>query len=98
MSFDFFRVGTVGALLTGAGLVVVPSDGRALPVALGVVDVEQVTVLNQTPSAFRAVQPSVPWNPAIGDECSPRHFGGEALWGRHVEPWLARFGDAGRCS
>jgi amino acid adenylation domain-containing protein len=90
-AFDFSVWEIWGALLHGGRLVVVPYWVSRSPEAFRdlLVD-EQVTVLNQTPSAFRQLIA------AAGPEaCSLRlvMFGGEALDPSSLRPWFARRGD-----
>ncbi|HEY0638938.1 MAG TPA: amino acid adenylation domain-containing protein [Pseudonocardiaceae bacterium] len=94
-AFDFSVWEVWGALCTGGRLVVVPhavsrapADFRALLAAEG------VTVLNQTPSAFRHLEEA---DAAAGDAEPLRLrvvvFGGEALDLPSVARWFARHGD-----
>jgi amino acid adenylation domain-containing protein len=94
-AFDFSVWEMWGALLYGGKLVVVPYAMSRSPAAFHqlLVD-ERVTVLNQTPSAFRQLI----W----ADEASSRNrelslrwviFGGEALELQSLKPWLERHGD-----
>ncbi|HVR99984.1 MAG TPA: amino acid adenylation domain-containing protein, partial [Thermoanaerobaculia bacterium] len=87
-AFDFSVWELWGPLLYGGRLVVVPYLVSRSPEAmLELLDREGVTVLNQTPSAFRALQQvesdggrSVRWVV----------FGGEALEPRSLESWWRR--------
>ncbi|WP_051727402.1 non-ribosomal peptide synthetase [Nocardia brasiliensis] len=96
-SFDFSVWEMWGALLYGGRLVVVPgSVSRSTAEFAELLAREQVTVLNQTPSAFtqllRALQS------APGAELAVRWviFGGEALDLATLTPWFDRFGQAAR--
>ena len=93
-AFDFSVWEIWGALLHGGRLVIVPYGVSRSPDAfLGLLRREGVTVLNQTPSAFRQLIP-VACREETGD--LPLRwviFGGEALDPRHLAPWFARFGD-----
>lgn len=94
-AFDFSVWELWGALLHGGKLVVVPYWVSRSPEAFyELLHAKQVTVLNQTPSAFRqlvAVEDS-----ATGvRELSLRLviFGGEALDFKSLEPWFNHHGD-----
>ena len=92
-AFDFSVWEIWGALLHGGRLVVVPYwVSRAPDAFLELLRREGVTVLNQTPSAFRQLIPAAC---ADGDGLRLRFvvFGGEALDPRHLAPWFERFGD-----
>ena len=93
ISFDFSVWEIWGALLTGARLVIVPSRIARSPGELrSLLEQQQVTVLNQTPTAFRQFSQSAL---RAGRATTLRLviFGGEALPPRMLEPWIARYGD-----
>ncbi|HXO18854.1 MAG TPA: amino acid adenylation domain-containing protein, partial [Thermoanaerobaculia bacterium] len=93
-AFDFSVWELWGALLYGGRLVVVPYLVSRSPEAFyGLLDRERVTVLNQTPSAFRQLV----W--AEGEALAGALpdlalrwvvFGGEALELQSLAPWFAR--------
>jgi amino acid adenylation domain-containing protein len=96
-AFDFSVWELFGALLFGGCLVVVPYDvSRSPGEFFELLLRERVTVLNQTPSAFRQLA-------AVA--CATREsdnaalalrsvvFGGEALELEALRPWFERFGD-----
>ncbi|WIG97602.1 non-ribosomal peptide synthetase [Myxococcus sp. SDU36] len=95
-AFDFSVWELWGPLLYGGRLVVVPHWMTRAPEAFGeLLAREGVTVLNQTPSAFRALTRA----PSIADGKGGRSlkwiiFGGEALDAATVRPWFDRYGDA----
>ena len=92
-AFDFSVWEIFGALLYGGKLVVVPHDVSRSPEDFyTLLCDENVTVLNQTPSAFKPLM-------QVASE-SPRNnalryvvFGGEALEVQSLRPWFERFGD-----
>jgi amino acid adenylation domain-containing protein len=92
-AFDFSVWEIWGALAYGGRLVVVPwAVSRSPADFLQLLDEERVTVLNQTPSAFRQL--------AAADAESRRAlalrtvvFGGEALDPASLAPWFDRHGD-----
>ncbi|ADO68947.1 non-ribosomal peptide synthetase [Stigmatella aurantiaca] len=95
-AFDFSVWELWGALFYGGRLVVVPHWMTRSPEAFGeLIAREGVTVLNQTPSAFRALLRA----PSIADGVGGRGlkwiiFGGEALDAATVRPWFERYADA----
>ncbi|WP_018045648.1 non-ribosomal peptide synthetase [Methylobacterium sp. 88A] len=92
--FDFSVWETFGALCHGGRLVVVPREvARAADAFLDLLVREGVTVLNQTPSAFRPLMQAALARPR---GLALRHvvFGGEALDVSALRPWFERFGDA----
>ena len=94
-AFDFSVWEIFGALCHGGRLVVVPYAVSRSPSAfLALLRDERVSVLNQTPSAFRQLMQA----PGLY-ECADLAlrvviFGGEALEPRTLQPWFDRFGDA----
>jgi amino acid adenylation domain-containing protein len=92
-AFDFSVWEIWGALLYGARLVIVPYEVARAPSEFArlLID-EQVTVLNQTPTAFSNLTPELL---ACDSRGSLRYviFGGEALETRRLRRWFDRFGD-----
>ena len=92
-AFDFSVWELWGALLHGGRVVVVPYFVSRTPEAFRVLLREEgVTVLNQTPSAFRQLM--------FAEESAERLtalrlviFGGEVLELQSLRPWLQRYGD-----
>ncbi|MBT9265316.1 amino acid adenylation domain-containing protein [Pseudomonas sp. MG-9] len=92
-AFDFSVWELFGALCTGGRLVIVPYYISREPQAFHrLLCDEGVTVLNQTPTAFRQLLPiacASPRNLALRQVI----FGGEALEVASLRPWFERFGD-----
>ncbi|MEG1042942.1 MAG: AMP-binding protein, partial [Pseudomonas sp.] len=91
--FDFSVWEIFGALLYGGRLLVVPHDiSRSPREFYQLLCAEGVTVLNQTPSAFKALMQvacAEPGKHALRQVI----FGGEALDVKNLRPWFERFGD-----
>ncbi|MGL4094280.1 non-ribosomal peptide synthetase, partial [Agrobacterium cavarae] len=88
-AFDFSVWEIWGALLYGGRLVVVPHSVTRSPDAFyALLGSEGVTILNQTPSAFRQL---IAVQPASGEQHWLRHviFGGEALQPASLTSWYA---------
>lgn len=96
-AFDFSVWELWGALLHGGRLVVVPYLVSRSPEAFHrlVID-EGVTVLNQTPSAFKLFSAADAAANAAAGKLKLRYvvFGGEALEPSSLRSWFARHGDA----
>jgi len=93
-AFDFSVWELFGALLYGGRVVVVAQDVSRSPEDFyALLCSEGVTVLNQTPSAFKALMQVA----CAETESKPalRYvvFGGEALDVKSLRPWFERFGD-----
>ncbi|MHC5718673.1 MAG: amino acid adenylation domain-containing protein, partial [Nostoc sp.] len=94
-AFDFSVWEIWGALLYGGRLVVVPYCVSRSPERFyELLSKEQVTVLNQTPSAFRQlIQVEESANETQNLNLRLVIFGGEALDIQSLQPWFARHGD-----
>ena len=97
VAFDFSVWELWGALLHGGRLVIVPyAVSRDPDRFLDLLEREAVTVLNQTPSAFRQlVHAEALRAQAQAPALSLRYiiFGGEALDPTELAPWFSRHGD-----
>ncbi|UXY15519.1 amino acid adenylation domain-containing protein [Chitiniphilus purpureus] len=92
-SFDFSVWELFGALCTGGRLVIVPFwVSRSPEDFLALLREQQVTVLNQTPSAFGQLL-ALPAAYEAGLALRVVIFGGEALEPERLRPWLARWGE-----
>ncbi|WP_193196878.1 non-ribosomal peptide synthetase [Nostoc sp. MG11] len=94
-AFDFSVWEIWGALLYGGRLVIVPYLVTRSPESFyQLLAQEQVTVLNQTPSAFRQLI-QAEQSMTTADELNLRLviFGGEALEIKSLQPWFKRHGD-----
>ena len=92
-AFDFSVWELWGALLHGSRLVVVPYLLSRSPAEfLHLLAERQVTVLNQTPSAFYQLMQAEAENPKLGQNLALRYviFGGEALELRRLADWYQR--------
>ncbi|HYH79590.1 MAG TPA: amino acid adenylation domain-containing protein, partial [Longimicrobium sp.] len=92
-AFDFSVWEIWGALLHGGRLVVVPWTVSRDPAAFReLLRSERVTVLNQTPSAFRALCEADEREPEPLTALRTVVFGGEALNYQALRGWLDRYG------
>ena len=94
-AFDFSVWEIWGALLYGGRLVMIPFWSTRSPEAfLDLLRSEGVTVLNQTPSAFRQILRADSERKESGGLALRRViFGGEALELQSLRPWFERHGD-----
>jgi amino acid adenylation domain-containing protein len=93
-AFDFSVWEMWGALLYGGRLVIVPWWVSRSPEAfLELVERERVTVLNQTPSAFRQLMTVALQQRKLPPSLRTVIFGGEALDVPSLSPWFDMFGD-----
>ncbi|HYO14088.1 MAG TPA: amino acid adenylation domain-containing protein, partial [Thermoanaerobaculia bacterium] len=93
-AFDFSVWELWGALLHGGRLVVVPYlTSRSPELFAALLHREGVTVLNQTPSAFRALTLALEAGAPRPRDLRWVVFGGEALELQSLEPWWRLFDD-----
>lgn len=93
-SFDFSVWEIWGALLYGGRVVVVPQEvSRSTEAFRELLVREGVTVLNQTPSAFRQLIKADMAGPPADYALRYVIFGGEALEYQSLRPWFDRYGD-----
>ena len=93
-AFDFSVWELWGALLYGGRVVIVPYWVSRDPAAFRKLLVEErVTVLNQTPSAFRQLIQADLAEPPADYALREVIFGGEALELQALKPWFERYGD-----
>jgi amino acid adenylation domain-containing protein/non-ribosomal peptide synthase protein (TIGR01720 family) len=94
VAFDFSVWEIWGALLYGGRLVIVPHEVSRSPwMFLDLLVREQVTVLNQTPSAFTQLAQEDEKRGGVATDLRLVIFGGEALDLAGLSPWFARHGD-----
>ncbi|MEU8259389.1 amino acid adenylation domain-containing protein [Micromonospora sp. NPDC048999] len=95
-AFDFSVWEMWGALAYGGRLVVVPADVvRDQEQLLDVLAEQRVTVLNQTPAAFRGLRATLTETDRSFADLDVRTivFGGDALHVRELRHWLNQYGD-----
>jgi amino acid adenylation domain-containing protein len=96
IAFDFSVWELWGALLYGGRVVVVPQEVTRAPDRFhALLGAEGVTVLNQTPSAFRMLQQVDVGLGGAAPALALRYivFGGEVLDVGSLRPWVERHGD-----
>ncbi|MBV8100096.1 MAG: amino acid adenylation domain-containing protein, partial [Verrucomicrobia bacterium] len=93
-AFDFSVWELWGALRYGGRLVIVPREvARSAPDFYGLVCEEGVTVLNQTPSAFKTFIDAQSQSP-VRHQLRYVIFGGEALDPTTLKPWYSQKADS----
>jgi amino acid adenylation domain-containing protein len=93
VAFDFSVWEIWGALCTGAGLVVLPHWTARDPAAVvDVIVANEVTVLNQTPTAFAALAATAQRRDITLSGLRYVVFGGEKLLPSTLSDWVARHG------
>jgi amino acid adenylation domain-containing protein len=91
-SFDFSVWEMWGPLLSGATLVLVPSDLKKRPREfLNFIHRQSITILSQTPSMFRILSGSVTDQTTLSS-LRLVVLGGEALYPKHLRRWFEQFG------
>jgi len=94
IAFDFSVWELWGALSYGGHLVIASLDVARSPDAfLRLLSEERVSVLNQTPSAFRVLMEAESRNADLLPDLRYVVFGGEALDIQSLRPWFHRYGD-----
>ncbi|QKV97136.1 amino acid adenylation domain-containing protein [Streptomyces sp. NA02950] len=92
-AFDFSAWEIWGALTSGARLVIVPPGVVRAPDELWqTVSTEQVSVLSQTPSAFRALLPTALRSRLVRTPLAAIVLGGESCEVAKLAPWFDRCG------
>ncbi|BCL83211.1 non-ribosomal peptide synthetase [Ktedonobacteria bacterium brp13] len=96
-AFDFSVWEIWGALLYGGRLLIVPYEVSRVPTTFyHLLLTQHVTVLNQTPSAFRQLmqaEETIPRDGQVSLALRLIIFGGEALDLPSLRPWFERHGD-----
>lgn len=93
-AFDFSVWEIFGALCNGGRLVIVPfAVSRSPDEFLTLLQAQGVTILNQTPSAFRQLLQLPQLYREQTTSLRAVIFGGEALEPEDLRPWIAHFGD-----
>ncbi len=93
--FDFSVWEVWGALLHGGKVVIVPFETTRAPAAFRALLIQQkITMLSQTPSAFRQLVAADLEKPAADYALRFVVFGGEALELPTLKPWVERYGES----
>ena len=93
-AFDFSVWEIWGALINGARLVMVPFETTRNPVAFGhLICREQVSILNQTPTAFSIISRSILDHQMSTDSLRYVIMAGEKLQTKILREWIKKFGD-----